>query len=123
MRISDGSLLPPASGLWQHQNRKEFLTGMGGIFGVASKNSCVMDVFFGTDYHSHLGTRRGGMVVYDADRGFDRAIHNIENSPFRTKFEQDAALLAYNKAGVFAGNVIFAAGQYGEPHNSNCAEE
>lgn len=62
---------------------------MGGIFGVASKSSCVLDLFFGIDYHSHLGTRRGGMAVYDKERGFDRAIHNIENSPFRTKFERD----------------------------------
>ena len=62
---------------------------MGGIFGVASKKSCVSDLFFGTDYHSHLGTRRGGMAVYDKSHGFDRAIHNIQNSPFRTKFERD----------------------------------
>ena len=61
---------------------------MGGFFGVASKNDCVFDLFFGTDYHSHLGTRRGGMAVYGAD-GFDRSIHNIENSPFRTKFESE----------------------------------
>ena len=61
---------------------------MGGFFGVASKNDCVFDLFFGTDYHSHLGTRRGGMAVYGED-GFDRAIHNIQNSPFRTKFERD----------------------------------
>ncbi|MDR2204082.1 MAG: amidophosphoribosyltransferase [Nitrososphaerota archaeon] len=61
---------------------------MGGIFGVCSKNECVMDLFFGTDYHSHLGTRRGGMAVFDG-RQFCRAIHNIENSPFRTKFEPD----------------------------------
>lgn len=61
---------------------------MGGFFAVASKESCVMDLFFGTDYHSHLGTRRGGMVVYGKN-GFNRAIHNIENSPFRTKFERD----------------------------------
>ena len=52
---------------------------MGGIFGVASKTSCVLDLFFGIDYHSHLGTRRGGMAVYDPEKGFDRAIHNIEN--------------------------------------------
>ena len=64
---------------------------MGGIFGVVSKQDCVMDLFFGTDYHSHLGTRRGGMAVYDAEKGFNRAIHNIENSPFRTKFESDIA--------------------------------
>lgn len=61
---------------------------MGGFFGVASREDCVFDLFFGTDYHSHLGTRRGGMAVYGKD-GFDRAIHNIENSPFRTKFEKD----------------------------------
>ena len=61
---------------------------MGGFFGVASKNDCVFDLFFGTDYHSHLGTRRGGMAVYGKD-GFDRSIHNIENSPFRTKFEKE----------------------------------
>lgn len=61
---------------------------MGGFFGVTSKTDCVFDLFFGTDYHSHLGTRRGGMAVY-GDTGFERAIHNIENSPFRTKFEKD----------------------------------
>lgn len=70
---------------------------MGGIFGVVSKNDCVTDLFFGTDYHSHLGTRRGGMAVYNAD-GFERAIHNIENSPFRTKFERDV-----NEMKGFAG--------------------
>ncbi len=61
---------------------------MGGFFGVASKHDCVFDLFFGTDYHSHLGTRRGGMAVY-GENGFDRSIHNIENSPFRTKFDKD----------------------------------
>ena len=61
---------------------------MGGFFAVASKESCVMDLFFGTDYHSHLGTRRGGMTVY-GENGFNRAIHNIQNAPFRTKFERD----------------------------------
>lgn len=61
---------------------------MGGFFGVASKEDCVFDLFFGTDYHSHLGTRRGGMATY-GDKGFDRAIHNIENAPFRTKFDKD----------------------------------
>ena len=61
---------------------------MGGFFAVASKESCVSDLFYGTDYHSHLGTRRGGMAVYGKD-GFSRAIHNIQNSPFRTKFERD----------------------------------
>ncbi len=62
---------------------------MGGLFGVASRTDCVFDLFFGTDYHSHLGTRRGGMAVY-GEKGFDRAIHNIENSPFRTKFEKES---------------------------------
>jgi len=61
---------------------------MGGFFGVASKGDCVFDLFFGTDYHSHLGTKRGGMAVY-GESGFQRAIHNIENAPFRTKFERD----------------------------------
>ncbi len=61
---------------------------MGGIFGVVSKKSCTMDLFFGIDYHSHLGTKRGSMAVYGPD-GFNRSIHNIENSPFRTKFERD----------------------------------
>ena len=61
---------------------------MGGFFGVASKTDCVFDLFFGTDYHCHLGTKRGGMAVF-GDDGFQRAIHNIENSPFRTKFERD----------------------------------
>lgn len=62
---------------------------MGGFFGAASKNDCVTDVFFGTDYHSHLGTRRGGMTAYSEEHGFQRSIHSIENSPFRTKFEND----------------------------------
>ena len=60
---------------------------MGGFFGVASKNDCMVDVFFGVDYHSHLGTRRGGLAAYDETIGLQREIHNIENSPFRTKFE------------------------------------
>ena len=64
---------------------------MGGFFGTISKRDCVLDIFFGTDYHSHLGTRRGGMVVYDEENGFQRQIHNIENTPFRTKFENDLA--------------------------------
>ena len=65
---------------------------MGGFFGAISKRDCVLDIFFGVDYHSHLGTRRGGMAVYDTvnDR-FHRQIHNIENTPFRTKFEADLA--------------------------------
>lgn len=62
---------------------------MGGFFGVASKENCIFDLFFGTDYHSHLGTRRAGMALYDEKEGFNRAIHNIENTPFRTKFDKD----------------------------------
>ena len=62
---------------------------MGGFFGVAAKEDCVFDLFYGTDYHSHLGTRRAGMAVYDPASGFDRAIHNIESSYFRPKFEKD----------------------------------
>ena len=63
---------------------------MGGFFGVASREDCTLELFYGVDYHSHLGTRRGGMATYGAN-GFSRAIHNIENSPFRTKFERDVA--------------------------------
>lgn len=62
---------------------------MGGFFGVTSKQDCVFDLYFGTDYHSHLGTRRAGMAVFSKEDGFDRAIHNIENAPFRTKFDKD----------------------------------
>lgn len=62
---------------------------MGGFFGVTSKQDCVLDIFFGVDYHSHLGTRRGGMTIHSKEKGFQRQIHNIENTPFRTKFEKD----------------------------------
>ena len=63
---------------------------MGGFFGaVTNKDNCAFDVFYGTDYHSHLGTRRAGMVIYSNEKGFERSIHNIENSPFRTKFDSD----------------------------------
>ena len=68
---------------------------MGGLFGVASKTDCIMDLFYGVDYHSHLGTRRGGMATH-SQSGFSRAIHNIENSPFRTKFERDVEELTGN---------------------------
>lgn len=60
---------------------------MGGFFGITSTEDCILDVYFGVDYHSHLGTRRGGMAAYDPEIGFQREIHNIENAPFRTKFE------------------------------------
>lgn len=62
---------------------------MGASFGVVSKRDCVLDIFFGVDYHSHLGTRRGGMLILDEKDGFQREIHNIENTPFRTKFENN----------------------------------
>ena len=67
---------------------------MGGFFGAISHNDCVHDVFFGTDYHSHLGTRRGGLAFYDPEKGFQRQIHNIENTPFRTKFENDLSKMS-----------------------------
>ena len=60
---------------------------MGGFFGIVSDKDCMMDVFFGVDYHSHLGTKRGGLAAYDSEIGLQRKIHSIENSPFRTKFE------------------------------------
>lgn len=63
---------------------------MGGFFGVAAKEDCMFDLFFGTDYHSHLGTRRAGMAVYDEKDGFEKSIHKIDNAPFRTKFEKEA---------------------------------
>lgn len=63
---------------------------MGGFFGAVSKEDCVFDLFFGVDYHSHLGTRRAGMAVYNPETGFDKAIHNIENAPFRTKFTKES---------------------------------
>ena len=63
---------------------------MGGFFGVASKEDCVIDLFYGTDYHSHLGTRRGGRATYGS-AGFNRSIHNIENTPFRTKFDKEVS--------------------------------
>lgn len=63
---------------------------MGGFFGAVSKEDCVFDLFYGVDYHSHLGTRRAGMAVYSEENGFDKAIHNIENAPFRTKFAKES---------------------------------
>ena len=71
---------------------------MGGFFGAVSKNDAVLDVFFGTDYHSHLGTRRGGMAAYDESIGLQRKIHKIENSPFRTKFENVSNQMKGNAA-------------------------
>lgn len=63
---------------------------MGGFFGVVSKEDCVFDLFYGVDYHSHLGTRRAGMATYSSENGFDRSIHSIENTPFRTKFTDES---------------------------------
>ena len=71
---------------------------MGGFFGVTSKRSAILDVFLGTDYHSHLGTKRGGVAAYDANLGLQREIHNIENSPFRTKFEKIFDQMSGNSA-------------------------
>ena len=71
---------------------------MGGFFGAVSKNDAVLDVFFGTDYHSHLGTRRGGMAAFDKSIGLQRKIHKIENSPFRTKFENISNQMKGNAA-------------------------
>ena len=62
---------------------------MGGFFATALKEDCLFDLFFGTDYHSHLGTRRAGMISFGKENGFNRSIHNIENTPFRTKFDKD----------------------------------
>lgn len=71
---------------------------MGGFFGAVSKNDAILDVFFGTDYHSHLGTRRGGMAAFDVEIGLQRKIHKIENSPFRTKFENISNQMTGNSA-------------------------
>lgn len=69
---------------------------MGGFFAAASQDDCVFDLFYGIDYHSHLGTRRAGMAVYSNEHGFDKAIHNIENAPFRTKFAKESNLMRGN---------------------------
>ena len=104
---------------------------MGGFFGVASKRDCVLELFYGVDYHSHLGTRRGGMATY-GEEGFNRAIHNIENSPFRTKFDRDVSemkghlgigcisdfepqpLLIRSKLGSFAITTVVKVNNYDE---------
>ena len=72
---------------------------MGGFCGVVSKEDCVSDLFFGTDYHSHLGTHRGGMAVLNPTGKFHRSIHNIQNTPFRSKFEHDLAAFS-GKVGI-----------------------
>ncbi len=73
---------------------------MGGIFGTISKKSCVADVFYGTDYNSHLGTRRGGLAMYSKEKGFSRSIHNLESSYFRTKFEPTLDRFEGSTAGI-----------------------
>ena len=69
---------------------------MGGFFGAASKRDVVLDVFFGVDYHSHLGTRRAGLIFVDERDGFQREIHSIENTPFRTRFLHEAEAAGWN---------------------------
>ena len=69
---------------------------MGGLFGCAAKEDCLTDLFYGTDYHSHLGTKRGGLAVQNT-KDFSRAIHNIENDYFRSKFEPDLPKLHGHK--------------------------
>jgi amidophosphoribosyltransferase len=77
---------------------------MGGLFGTVSKNDCVSDLFYGTDYHSHLGTRRGGLAVHSS-AGFSRSIHNIENNYFRSKFEADLPKFSGNSGiGIISDN-------------------
>ncbi len=73
---------------------------MGGIFGTISKKSCVADLFYGTDYNSHLGTRRGGMATYSQEKGFIRSIHNLESSYFRTKFESSLDKFEGSTSGI-----------------------
>jgi len=77
---------------------------MGGLFGTVSKNDCIRDLFYGTDYHSHLGTKRGGLAT-TSSQGFSRAIHNIENDYFRSKFEPELPKLQGEKGiGVISDN-------------------
>lgn len=75
---------------------------MGGIFGTISKKSCVADLFYGTDYNSHLGTRRGGMAAFEREKGFVRSIHNLENAYFRSKFEPSLGKFDGCTAGIGA---------------------
>ena len=81
---------------------------MGGFFGAVSRRDVVLDVFFGTDYHSHLGTRNAGMAIWSRENGCKRQIHSIANTPFRTKFEKDLE--------EFSGNMrVYKDGQYVDP--------
>ena len=79
----------------KNDNIKSGVISMGGFFGAVSHRDVTLDIFFGVDYHSHLGTRRGGMIIHDQADGFQRQIHSIENTPFRTKFEKDLSCLLY----------------------------
>ena len=79
---------------------------MGGFFGTVAQEPCIADLFYGTDYHSHLGAKRAGLTFYDSEKGFQRQIHNIENSPFRTKFDKDVNAMVGN-LGMEAYNIIF----------------
>lgn len=83
----------------QFKIQKEFLRNMGGFFGTVSTKECVADLFYGTDYNSHLGTRRGGMATFDKEKGFIRSIHSLESTYFRTKFEEELPKFSGN-AGV-----------------------
>lgn len=109
---------------------------MGAIFGIVSTKDCLSDVFFGTDYHSHLGTRRAGLAAYDEELGLQRKIHNIQNAPFRTKFENifeemkgnsvigcisdydPQPLMIRSKLGTFAMSVIGHVNNYEELINN-----
>ena len=78
---------------------------MGGFFGCVLRKDCVTDLFYGTDYNSHLGTKRGGMATYDPEKGFVRSIHSLENSYFRTKFESNLSRFAGNAGiGIISDN-------------------
>ena len=69
---------------------------MSGFFGSVSKHDCVKDVFYGTDYHSHLGTKRAGLTFYSKENGFQRAIHSLEDGYFRNKFDHDISSFSGN---------------------------
>ena len=84
---------------------------MGGFFGSISKKRCINDLFYGTDYHSHLGTKRAGLVTYDPESGFNRSIHSIERDYFRSKFEDELD--------IFVGNQGIGVISDTDPHSAN----
>ena len=97
---------------------------MGGFFGSVKRSSAVFDVFLGTDYHSHLGTKRGGMAAYDPAIGLQREIHNIENAPFRTKFERVLTDMSGNAISwSSAGSLGFRGSRKGTPFAAQMAAE